>query len=272
MGARPNNEPFRYNNVEDFVQSVNQFNISSQDKNQIKINSINVSVNGKEINYKINNYSFKDETKDKTKTEENYGQAFMSIFIKSEFGTIQLQVNSSDKVGDVIEKYKCKLQKDNIKNIYFYTEGNLFMDSNIKLEEFNLQNNSKINAKIEFNNNINIINNNNTQMAYNENIRMKKKTYSNSEISSEKLSELKEVIKEKNKQGLLAIVIINPTQKSEFFYVEPDIKFKIVVEKYKEAHPNNEWFFLFNGLIIDSEKTLKELNIKNLSKILADYN
>ena len=99
----------------------------------------------------------------------------MSIFIKSEFGTIQLQVNSSDKVGDVIEKYKCKLQKDNIKNIYFYTEGNLFMDSNIKLEEFNLQNNSKINAKIEFNNNINIINNNNTQMAYNENIRMKKK-------------------------------------------------------------------------------------------------
>ena len=109
MGARPNNEPFRYNNVEDFVQSVNQFNISSQDKNQIKINSINVSVNGKEINYKINNYSFNDETKDKTKTEENYGQAFMSIFIKSEFGTIQLQVNSSDKVGDVIEKYKCKL-------------------------------------------------------------------------------------------------------------------------------------------------------------------
>ena len=175
MGARPNNEPFRYNNVEDFVQSVNQFNISSQDKNQIKINSINVSVNGKEINYKINNYSFKDETKDKTKTEENYGQAFMSIFIKSEFDTIQLQVNSSDKVGDVIEKYKCKLQKDNIKNIYFYTEENLFMDSNIKLEEFNLQNNSKINAKIEFNNNINIINNNNTQMAYNENIRMKKK-------------------------------------------------------------------------------------------------
>ena len=272
MGATSYNGPFRYDNVEEIVQSANQFNKSSQDKDQIKINSFNISVNGKEICYKFTNYSYKDETKDNTKEEQNSGQAFLTIFIKSEFGTIQLQVKSSEKVSDVIEKYKCKLQKDNIKNIYFYTEGNLFMDSNIKLEEFNLQNNSKINAKIEFNNNINIINNNNTQMAYNENIRMKKKTYLNSEISSEKLSELKEVIKEKNKQGLLAIVIINPTQKSEFFYVEPDIKFKIVVEKYKEAHPNNEWFFLFNGLIIDSEKTIKELNIKNLSKILADYN
>ncbi len=269
MGARPNNEPFRYNNVEDFVQSVNQFNISSQDKNQIKINSINVSVNGKEINYKINNYSFKDETKGKTKEEENTVQAFVTIFIKSEFGTIQLQVNSSDKVGDVIEKYKCKLQKDNIKNIYFYTEGNLFMDSNIKLEEFNLQNNSKINAKIEFNNNIN----NNTNVTYNENIKMKNKAYSNLEIPPEKLSELKKEIKEKNKQGLRAIVIKNSTQKTEFVYVKPDVKFKIIAEEYKKINSDNEWIFLFNGaLIIDTEKTIEELKMKNLSVIVAHCN
>jgi hypothetical protein len=268
MGARPNNEPFRYNNVEDFVQSVNQFNISSQDKNQIKINSINVSVNGKEINYKINNYSFKDETKDKTKTEENYGQAFMSIFIKSEFGTIQLQVNSSDKVGDVIEKYKCKLQKDNIKSIYFYKEGNILMNSNRKLEEFKIQNNSQINAKIEFNNNIN-----NTYVTYNENIKMKNKAYSNSEIPPDKLSELKKEIKEKNKQGLRAIVIKSSTQKTEFFYVKPDVKFKIIAEKYKKINPDNEWIFLFNGaLIIDTEKTIEELKMKNLSVIVAHCN
>ena len=142
------------------------------------------------------------------------------------------------------------------------------MDSNIKLEEFNLQNNSKINAKIEFNNNIN-----NTYVTYNENIKMKNKAYSNSEIPPDKLSELKKEIKEKNKQGLRAIVIKSSTQKTEFFYVKPDVKFKIIAEEYKKINPDNEWIFLFNGaLIMDSEKTIEELKMKNLSVIVAHCN
>ena len=267
MEASSNNGPFRYDNIEEIIQSVNQFNKSSQDKDQIKINSFNISVNGKEICYKITNYSFKDETKGKTKEEENTVQAFLTIFIKSEFGTIQLQVNSSETVSDVIKKYKCKLQKDNIKNIYFYTETNILMDSNRKLEEFNIQNNSQINAKIEFNNNIN----NNTYVTSKENIKTKNKAYSNSEIPPDKLLELKKEIKEKNKQGLRAIIIKSSTQKTEFFYVKPDVKFKIIAEEYKKINPDNEWIFLFNGfLIMDSEKTIEELKMKNLSVIVAN--
>ena len=272
MGATSYNGPFRYDNVEEIVQSANQFNKSSQDKDQIKINSFNISVNGKEIIYKLTNYSYKDETKDNTKQEQNGGQAFLTICIKSEFGTIQLQVKSSEKVSDVTEKYKCKLQKDNIKSIFFYTEENILMDSNRKLEEFNIKNNSQINAKIEFNNNINNVNNN-TYVTSNENIKMKNKAYTNLQIPPDKLSELKKEIKEKNKQGLRAIVIKSSTQKTEFFYVEPDVKFKIIAEEYKKINPDNEWIFLFNGaLIIDTEKTIEELKMKNLSVIVAHCN
>ena len=44
MGATSYNGPFRYDNVEEIVQSANQFNKSSQDKDQIKINSFKIRV------------------------------------------------------------------------------------------------------------------------------------------------------------------------------------------------------------------------------------
>ena len=189
--------------------------------------------------------------------KENNGPVFFTIYIKSEFGMFQLQVNSNEKVRDIIEKCKNKLQRDNIQNILFNTDKYSFLETNNQLKDYNLQNNSIINAKIEYkqNGDINI---------------QKKKPISNKEIPSDELLKIKEIIKEKLKKGLITVVIKNSYGETRFFYVKPDIRFKIIEEKFKSYFPDKNWIFLFNGLIVDSEKTLVELNIKMLSVVIAN--
>ena len=193
--------------------------------------------------------------------KENNEPVFFTIYIKSEFGMFQLQVNSKEKVRDIIQKCKNKLQRDNIKNISFNTDKYSFLEKNNQLKDYNLQNNSIINAKIEYKQNGDITNENNSQ---------KKKPISNKEIPSDELLKIKEIIKEKLKKGLITVVIKNSYGETRFFYVKPDIKFKIIEEKFKSYFPDKNWIFLFNGLIVDSEKTLVELNIKMLSVVIAN--
>ena len=104
----------------------------------------------------------------------------------------------------------------------------------------------------------------------NENNSQKKKRISNKEIPSDELLKIKEIIKEKLKKGLITVVIKNSYGETRFFYVKPDIRFKIIEEKFKNCFPDKNWIFLFNGLVVDSEKTLVELNIKMLSVVIAN--
>ena len=93
---------------------------------------------------------------------------------------LQLQVNSNEKVGDIIEKYKNKLQQDNIQNISFNTEEYPFLETNKQLKDYNLQNNSIINAKIEYKQNGNT--NTQNKIFANGNDLQKEKPISNREI------------------------------------------------------------------------------------------
>ena len=163
--------------------------------------------------------------------KENNGPVFFTIYIKSEFGMFKLQVNSNEKVGDIIEKYKTKLQQDNIQNISFNTEKYPFLETNNQLKDYNLQNNSIINAKIEYKKNVNT--NTQNKIFVNGNNLQKEKPISNKEIPSDELLKIKETMKEKLKKGLITVVIKNSFGETRFFYVKPDTKFKIIEEGHK---------------------------------------
>jgi hypothetical protein len=245
------------NKLKEIIESVNEFNKSSQNKNKIIINSANIIVNGQEINFQRS-----------PPIEENNEPVFLTIIIKSEFGMFKLQVNSNEKVGDIIEKYKTKLQQDNIQNISFNTEKYPFLETNNQLKDYNLQNNSIINAKIEYKQNGNT--NTQNKIFVNGNNLQKEKPISNKEIPSDELIKIRRTMKEKYKKGLITVVIKNSFGETRFFYVKPDTKFKIIEEEFKSCFPDKNWIFLFNGLVVDSEKTLNELNIKMLSVIVAN--
>ena len=264
MSNSPIPEPDK---LKEIIESVNEFNNSSQNKNKIIIKSANIIVNGQEINFQRAQSSNSDNIQNPP-IKENNEPVFFTIIIKSEFGMLQLQVNSNEKVGDIIEKYKNKLQQDNIQNISFNTDKYPFLETNNQLKDYNLQNNSIINAKIEYKQNGNT--NTQNKIFANENNLQKEKPISNREIPSDELIKIRKTMKEKFKKGLITVVIKNSYGETRFFYVEPNTRFKIVEKEFKSYFPDKNWIFLFNGLIVDSEKTLKELNIKMLSVIVAN--
>jgi hypothetical protein len=259
MGA--SNSPFQEDKLKDIINSVNNKN-----GNNIVINRVDMMVNGQEINFQRSKPSDFEQMKIPQKKENNE-PVFLTISIQSEFGKLQLQVNSNETVGDIIEKYKNKLQNDNIKNISFHTENYGFLEANKQLKDYNLQNNSIINAKIEYKQNENKESQNKTSSK--ENNIKKEKQFSNREIPSEELNKIREIMISKLKIGLITVVIKSSCGDTRFFYAKPNIKFKIIEEEFKNYFPDKNWIFLFNGLIVDSEKTLKELNIGMLSVIVA---
>lgn len=262
------NPPLQPNNLEAILNSYNVLIDSSPNNNGVIINSINMVVNGQEIKFQRVHSSNLEEMQMENKKEGNKEPIYITLFIKSEFGKMQLQVNLNDKVRDVIEKYKNKLQKNNIQNISFYSEDNNIIEPNNTLKDYHLRNNSVINAKIQYNQTVNT--NSSNQISMNPNKDQLKGIYKNREIPPEELIKIKDTIKQNYMKGLITVVIRNSLSETRFFYARPDSRFKIIEEEYKKLFPGQSWIFLFNGLNIDSEKTLKELNIKMLSVIVAN--
>ena len=90
------------------------------------------------------------------------------------------------------------------------------------------------------------------------------------EIPKKELEKLKLKMKQKLKEGLITILIFNYKLGNQFFFVNPKVKFKSVAEMFNNNNPDKEWFFLHDGKLVDQEKTLAELKIKMLSKILVE--
>lgn len=173
---------------------------------------------------------------------QNYRNKQITIFINNKKQKIiKLFVNSDDLIEDIIIKYKNKLQNDKIKNIYFKTENGKYIFPEKKLEETGITNNSTIYAE-----------------------------YDEDDLSKEQLEKLKNTIKEKYKQGIITLQIYKVDLGTEFYYVDKNVKFKVVADQFRKKNPGKKFYFVVHGLVIDEQKTLKELNIKMLSKILAE--
>ena len=173
----------------------------------------------------------------------------IKIIIKSsELQDMELYVNSNDYVKDVIQKYKTKIQNDKVNIIFKNNEGKELLPYKT-LGDHEIRDMSIIYASNE-----------NSEKG-------------NNELTPQQIEKIKNIMKEKKKQGLITIIIFNTTLGNQFYFVEKNVKFQKVAKLFKEQNPRKNWFFLFDGLKIDEEKTLKELGIKMLSKILAEeYN
>ena len=179
-----------------------------------------------------------------------YPDKKITIIIKNnKLNDITLQVNSDNLIKDVITKYQSKLQNDKIKNIFFKKEDGKYIVPDKKLEEVGIKNNSIIYAEYD---------------EENENL---------FGIPESDLKNLKKTMKEKYKQGLIAIQIINTELGSDFYYVDKNVKFIMLADQFKDKNPGKKWFFIAEGKVIDEqsqEKTLKELGFKMLTKVLAE--
>ena len=170
----------------------------------------------------------------------------LSIIIKNhkKYQDITLLVKSDDNIQDIIDKYKAKLQNGNIIDISFQKEDGKYISplSTIKLS--GIKDMEKINAII----------------CENEN---------NQECSKKEKQDLIDKMKMKMKEGLIPIIIYNPELGNESFFVNPKLKFQSVATQFCNKYPGKNFFFLFGGQQISQEKTIEELKLEILSKILA---
>ena len=281
MGA--SNSPLQQNNLAEILNSVNpQISSDPQSPNQtpnIIINNLNVVINGQEFIYQ-NNQVFNNNNSSQqppqppqqeviNKPQENVVlNNNIQLIINSELGQIKLQVNLLDKIDDIIQKYKNKLNKDNIAKIYLYTMDNIFLNPNSFLKDYYNVNNPIITAKFDYKLTSSI-----NSVSFSENSKNKiKKEYQfqNQEIPHVQLEEAREIMKEKLRNGWIAVVVRSALLGIKLFYVKPNDKFKIIENEYKKLYPGKEWVFLFNGLKIDPDKTIKEQKIKWLSRVIVD--
>ena len=263
MGA--SNSPIQENNIEDFIKSIKQ--ASSGNNNNIMINSIDMVVNGNQINYQNpNSYTnIPNQSTQMTSSTTNYqievNNVIKNINIKSEFGLMSLQVNSDDLINDIIQKYKSKLGQQNVEYISFYSQDNIFIKPSLQLKNTGLKDNSTIIAKIEYKKNI-ITKETNNNSNFNPNMN----------LSREDAIALKKKLKENARKGLITFIILNPSLKPETYFAKPNDRFQVYIDDYKLKNPGKQFYFLYKGLQISPEQTIKEQKIQNLSKILAcDY-
>ena len=234
-----NNNKIYINNVNIIVKKSfskelgDNFNISKEmnmDKNDYKINQLYKSV-------EIGDYDRQQFPEFLTR---------FKIIVKNEnFIDIEMQVNSSDSIRDIIEKYKTKLQNDRIKNVYFTQDEGRVISPELTISEAGLVDNSVVHAVCEEDNS------------------------NNNVISKERIEKIKTIIKQKQKEGLITIIIESALLGSDFYYVNPKVKFKAVAEQFKLKNTGHNWAFLFNAQVINEEKTLEELKFKMFSKIIA---
>lgn len=187
----------------------------------------------------------------------------MTIIIKSKnLRDIELQVNSDDYIKDIIKKYKSKLQDDKIINITFKKENGELIIPNHTLFDEGIENKSILYAEYEYDEG------NNEEDKNDENKRIETKI-ENSGLSQEQIKKLKNLMKENLKNGLITILIYNSSLGTEYYHVNPKVNFQIIADQFSNRHPEKKWYYLFDGIKVSQDQTLKELKIKMLSKVLA---
>lgn len=195
------------------------------------------------INSELSNKN-DDLKKSKQEQEENEKSNIKIIIKNNKFKDIELYVNSNDYIKNIIQKYKTKLQDDRIKDIIFKNDKGKILQPDKKLGDIGITDMSIIYS------------------SYDE------PEKGNSELTPEQIEKMKDLIKKKKKQGLITIIIYNPSLGNQFYFIDPNVKFQVVEDNFKNLNGRN-WFFLFDGKRVDNEKTLKELKIKMFSKIIA---
>ena len=237
----------------------------SQYKNKIVINNINFIV----PNMPKLSSSFSPQLMQKMKLEENAKinknedlltkEKILIIIKNKNFKDIELQVKFDDYIRDVIEEYKTKLQNDKINNIAFKNEYGNYICSDQKLHEAGISNMSTIYAEFEEERD-------EKEEKEKENVKNEKGLT----ISQHRKEKLKKIIKQKLEEGLITIQIYNSSLGTDFYFVNPKVKFQVVAEEFYNKYPGRKWYFIFGGKIISTEETLEKLNIKMLSKILVE--
>lgn len=184
----------------------------------------------------------------------------LSIIIKNKnYKDIQLEANFDDYIKDVIENYKTKMQNDKINNIGFKNENGKYIFPDQKLYEAGIYNMSTIYAEFEEERD-------EKEEKEKENVKNEKGLT----ISQHRKEKLKKIIKQKLEEGLITIQIYNSSLGTDFYFVNPKVKFQVVAEEFYNKYPGRKWYFIFGGKIISTEETLEKLNIKMLSKILVE--
>lgn len=179
------------------------------------------------------------------------------IIIKNQnFKDIQLQVNFDEYIKDVIDKYKTKLQNDKIINIVFKNENDKYIFPDQKLCQAGIHNMSVIYSELEVERD---------KKDEKENI---KNEYGFIK-SQQRKEKLKKIMKEKLKEGLITIQLYNASLGTDFYFVNPKVKFQVVADEFHYKNPGKKWYFLFEGIKISPEETLEKLKIKMLSKIIV---
>lgn len=246
----PNNKVIINNN---FI-IVNDKNNDLRSSFQTKLD-INKKIE-KIIDYKGNKIYSEDnnDINEKIKEDEN-----ITIIIKSQIKDIHIQVKLDDIIKDIIIRYKSKLQNDKINVLAFRNESGKILFPNHKLRDIGIKDMSIIYADLEFEEE----ENKDQDSKINDNLEYE-------EISKSDLEDLKLKMKKKLKEGLITIQIHNNKLGTQFFFVNPKVKFKVVAEQFNKKNPGKNWYYLYNGKIVDLDDTLSKLKIKMLSKILVE--
>ena len=156
----------------------------------------------------------------------------MTISIKDQKSNIiDLQVKSEDLVQDIIDRYKIK---SGLKSPFSLKKGSKTLCPRASLQSEGINNGDVIDVVLEMDENT------------------------------------KKKIEECLKKGEIPFIITSSIGSMAFFG-KPDIQFKVFKNQYKTKF-KNDYIFLYDGNCINDNnetKTIKELGIKPLSKIVA---
>jgi hypothetical protein len=226
-------------------------------------NNGNKENQNRNFRYENNEYNEYNENQNQNIGNETSENSNLKITIKNEkYKDIQLLVNSNDYAKDIIDKYKSKLQNDKIIDITFKKQDGKYIFPEYTLKDIGIKNRDVITA---------IIREEKNEDKKEEEEKYFKNKYKEEgqEMNKESIEQLRITLKKKAKEGLVLITIYNPQLGSESYYINKKDKFQMVVNQYSHKNPGKKWFFVYNGLIVDPEKTIEELRISMLKTILV---
>ena len=215
-----------------------------------EINNLEKKNNDKTTGNRYENNEYNENQNQNIRNEISQNSNLKITIKNDNYRDIQLLVNSNDYAKDIIDKYKSKLQNDKIIDITFIKQDGKYIFPQYKLKDIGIKNMDVINAKI--------------REVNEENDKEKGK-----EMNKESIEQLKNTMKKKAKEGLILITINNPQLGSVSYYIDKKLKFKKVADEYSHKNPGKKFYFIYDALVVDPEKTIEELRISMLKTILA---